>query len=198
MICCIPFLVSRYYVHIVLRNNGDPSFMKVIFQNFFTTWQLLFSWSKDRVCTYFLFTLLAQLLWSECISRIYTDFEMRKDYVTLWCITQRDTVADNPVCFFKPSDMSDVTIKRKIWDFQVGKNLHQPCPTRRPRCTFLAPSVSTVFEPIININSNFKTKTFWNVWVLLNIFTLLLLLLLLVVVVVVVVVVWWRPHLDRH
>jgi hypothetical protein len=36
--------------------------------------------------------------------------------------------------------------------------VQQPCPTRRPRYTFLAPSVSTLFEPIININSNFKTK----------------------------------------
>jgi hypothetical protein len=34
----------------------------------------------------------------------------------------------------------------------------QPCPTRRPRYTFLAPSVSTLSEPIININSNFKTQ----------------------------------------
>jgi hypothetical protein len=34
----------------------------------------------------------------------------------------------------------------------------QPCPTRRPPCTFLAPSVSTLFQPIININSNSKTK----------------------------------------
>jgi hypothetical protein len=45
----------------------------------------------------------------------------------------------------------------------------QPCPKRRPRApwrpryTFLAPSVSTLVEPIININSNFKTKTFLNV-----------------------------------
>jgi hypothetical protein len=40
--------------------------------------------------------------------------------------------------------------------------VEQPCPTRRPRYTFLAPSVSTLFEPIININSNFKTKKhFW-------------------------------------
>jgi hypothetical protein len=38
--------------------------------------------------------------------------------------------------------------------------LDQPCPTRRPRYTFLAPSVSTLFEPIININSNSKTKNF--------------------------------------
>jgi hypothetical protein len=41
------------------------------------------------------------------------------------------------------------------------ESLLQPCPTRvpwRPRYTFLAPSVSTLFEPIININSNFKTK----------------------------------------
>jgi hypothetical protein len=36
--------------------------------------------------------------------------------------------------------------------------LNQPCPVRRPRYTFLAPSVSTLFEPIININSNFETK----------------------------------------
>jgi hypothetical protein len=36
--------------------------------------------------------------------------------------------------------------------------LNQPCPTRRPRYTFLAPFVSTLFEPIININSNFETK----------------------------------------
>jgi hypothetical protein len=36
--------------------------------------------------------------------------------------------------------------------------VEQPCPTRRPRYTFLAPSVSTLFEAIININSNFKTK----------------------------------------
>jgi hypothetical protein len=36
--------------------------------------------------------------------------------------------------------------------------LVQPCPTRRPRYTFLAPSISTLFESIININSNFKTK----------------------------------------
>jgi hypothetical protein len=36
--------------------------------------------------------------------------------------------------------------------------LDQPCPTRRPRYTFLAPSVSTLFGPIININTNFKTK----------------------------------------
>jgi hypothetical protein len=47
--------------------------------------------------------------------------------------------------------------------------IEQPCLTRlplapwRPRYTFLAPSVSTLFEPIININSNFKTKTFLNV-----------------------------------
>jgi hypothetical protein len=37
--------------------------------------------------------------------------------------------------------------------------LYQPCPKRRPRYTFLAPSVSTLFELIININSNFKTKS---------------------------------------
>jgi hypothetical protein len=36
--------------------------------------------------------------------------------------------------------------------------LQQPCPTRRPQYTFLAPSLSTLFEPIININSNVKTK----------------------------------------
>jgi hypothetical protein len=40
------------------------------------------------------------------------------------------------------------------WD----KGLVQPCSKRRPRYTFLAPSVSTLFEPIIKINSNFKTK----------------------------------------
>jgi hypothetical protein len=45
----------------------------------------------------------------------------------------------------------------------VVVDVQQPCPTRRPRYTFLAPSVSTLFEPIININSNFKTKTFSNV-----------------------------------
>jgi hypothetical protein len=43
-------------------------------------------------------------------------------------------------------------------DWPNRNALDQPCPTRRPRYTFLAPSVSTLFEPIININSNFKTK----------------------------------------
>jgi hypothetical protein len=58
------------------------------------------------------------------------------------------------------------------WVFSYYRDgLNQPCPTRRPRYTFLAPSVSTLFEPIININSNFRQKTFLNVWVLLNIFT---------------------------
>jgi hypothetical protein len=49
-----------------------------------------------------------------------------------------------------------------IWK-RMHDVLDQPCPTRRPRYTFLAPSVSTLFETIININSNFKTKTFLNV-----------------------------------
>jgi hypothetical protein len=36
--------------------------------------------------------------------------------------------------------------------YSPHNNLDQPCPTRRPR------ALSTLFEPIININSNFKTK----------------------------------------
>jgi hypothetical protein len=42
------------------------------------------------------------------------------------------------------------------WFVPTYKALAQPCPPRRPRYTFLAPSVSTLFESIIN--SNFKTK----------------------------------------
>jgi hypothetical protein len=48
--------------------------------------------------------------------------------------------------------------RRQLGALLLSCNLTQPCPTRRQRYTFLAPSVSTLFEPIININSNFKTK----------------------------------------
>jgi hypothetical protein len=45
--------------------------------------------------------------------------------------------------------LTDVTPRR---EFVLEHPLRQPCPTRRPRYTFLAPSVSKA------INSNFKTK----------------------------------------
>jgi hypothetical protein len=48
-----------------------------------------------------------------------------------------------------------VSTSRKRRD--VGKKCFWGAP-RRPRYTFLAPSVSTLSEPIINMNSNFKTK----------------------------------------
>jgi hypothetical protein len=55
-----------------------------------------------------------------------------------------------------------VTGRGGLQDYDMS--IDQPCSTRRPRAAwgpryaFLAPSVSTLFEPIININSNFKTK----------------------------------------
>jgi hypothetical protein len=63
------------------------------------------------------------------------------------------------------SQMSPVltTLSRFHFNIIPHIRLDQPCPTRRPRYTFLAPSVSTLFEPIININSNFKTKKFLNI-----------------------------------
>jgi hypothetical protein len=62
-----------------------------------------------------------------------------------------------------------VVFRRSTWVWGWLYRLQQPCPTRRPRYTFLAPSVSTLFEPIININSNVKTKNMFEC--LSNIFT---------------------------
>jgi hypothetical protein len=99
---------------------------------------------------------------------------------------------------------SSVTISESQW-WRVMLRVYSLQQPWRPRYTFLAPSVSTLFESIININSNFKTKNIFECLSTVKYFHNLLeawysirYSLKLIVVVVVVVVVGWRPHLHRH